>query len=221
MLFNSYQFIFGFLPAVCLLYFIAARFTGDRGATLCLAAASLVFYGWWDPRYTWVLLCSIACNAVCIAALVRGRGARRFWLLAAGLTFNLGLLGYFKYAGFLAANAGALLGVDWHVESPSLPLGISFFTFQKIAFLVDAYAGGVASFSLLNYCLFVSFFPQLIAGPLARHHELIPQFRALPTAPRASDFAVGLSLFAIGLFKKTCLADPSAAWVTPAFAGAP
>jgi D-alanyl-lipoteichoic acid acyltransferase DltB (MBOAT superfamily) len=220
MLFNSYQFIFAFLPAVCLAYFVAARFTGVRGATAVLAAASLVFYGWWHPRFTWVLLGSIGCNAVCIVALVRGAGRPRCWLLA-GLTFNLLLLGYFKYAGFLAANAGALLGFDWHVENPSLPLGISFFTFQKIAFLVDAYAGGVASFSLLNYSLFVTFFPQLIAGPIARHHELIPQFEALPTAPRAGDFAIGLSLFAIGLFKKTCLADPSAAWVAPAFAGGP
>ena len=100
-----------------------------------------------------------------------------------------------------------------------LPLGISFFTFQKIAFLVDTYIGGVVSFDLLHYSLFVTFFPQLIAGPIVRHNEIIPQFRHLPRAPRASDFAIGGSIFAIGLFKKVCLADLSAPWVNPVFAG--
>ena len=107
---------------------------------------------------------------------------------------------------FVAQNLSALLGVDWQIEPMPLPLGISFFTFQKIAFLVDTYIGGVVSFDLLHYSLFVTFFPQLIAGPIVRHNEIIPQFRYLPRAPRASDFAIGGSIFAIGLFKKVCLA---------------
>src|SRR5262245_33078561 len=220
MLFNSYQFIFGFLPAACLAYFVAARYWGRRAGITVLVGASLFFYGWWNDQYLWVLLLSIGCNAGFALALIRGDKAQRFWILLVGLGFNLFLLGYFKYASFLADNVSALLGVDWKIEPQSLPLGISFFTFQKIAFLVDVYVGGVASFDLLHYALFVTFFPQLIAGPIVRHTEIMPQFRTLPRHPRASDFAIGASIFAIGLFKKVCLADPSAAWVTPVFGAA-
>jgi alginate O-acetyltransferase complex protein AlgI len=220
MLFNSYQFIFGFLPAVCILYFVAARFWGRRVGAAVLVVASLFFYGWWNERYVWILLLSIACNAGFATALIRGQSGQRFWVLLIGLGFNLLLLGYFKYASFLAQNVNAVFGVDWNVEPQPLPLGISFFTFQKIAFLIDAYAGGVIAFNLLDYCLFVTFFPQLIAGPIVRHNEIIPQIRTLPQRPRASDFAIGMSIFAIGLFKKVCLADLSAAWVNPAFAAA-
>jgi D-alanyl-lipoteichoic acid acyltransferase DltB (MBOAT superfamily) len=220
MLFNSYQFIFGFLPAACLAYFLAARFGGRRAGIAVLAAASLFFYGWWNARYLWILLLSIGCNAGFSLALLRGEPKQRFWILLTGLGFNLFLLGYFKYASFLADNVNVLLGVDWKIEPQALPLGISFFTFQKIAFLVDVYVGGVVSFDLLHYALFVTFFPQLIAGPIVRHNEIMPQFQTLPRHPRASDFAIGASIFGIGLFKKVCLADPSAALVTPVFSAA-
>ncbi len=220
MLFNSYQFIFGFLPAVCVSYFVVARFWGRRAGMAVLVAASLFFYGWWNDRYLWILLLSIGCNAGFALALIRGEKNQRFWILLVGLGFNLLLLGYFKYASFVAANVSALFGLDWQVEPLPLPLGISFFTFQKIAFLIDTYIGGVVSFDLLHYSLFVTFFPQLIAGPIVRHNEIIPQFRHLPRRPRASDFAIGGSIFAIGLFKKMCLADLSAPWVNPVFAAA-
>jgi alginate O-acetyltransferase complex protein AlgI len=220
MLFNSYQFIFGFLPAVCALYFVVARFWGRRVGAAVLVVASLFFYGWWNERYVWILLLSIGCNAGFATALIRGQSGQRFWILLTGLGFNLLLLGYFKYASFLAQNVNAVFGVDWNVEPQPLPLGISFFTFQKIAFLIDAYVGGVVAFNLLDYCLFVTFFPQLIAGPIVRHNEIMPQFLTLPRRPRASDFAIGGSIFVIGLFKKVCLADLSAAWVNPAFAAA-
>jgi alginate O-acetyltransferase complex protein AlgI len=220
MLFNSYQFIFGFLPAACVAYFVVARFWGRRAGAAVLVAASLFFYSWWDERYVWILLLSIGCNAGFAIALIRGEPTQRFWILVVGLGFNLFLLGYFKYASFLAQNLGALLGADWHIAQEPLPLGISFFTFQKIAFLVDAYVGGVVSFDLLHYSLFVTFFPQLIAGPIVRHNEIMPQFETLPRTPRASDFAIGGSIFAIGLFKKVCLADLSAAWVSPVFSAA-
>ena len=220
MLFNSYQFIFGFLPAVCVSYFVVARFWGRRAGMAVLVAASLFFYGWWNDRYLWILLLSIGCNAGFAIALIRGETKQRFWILLVGLGFNLLLLGYFKYASFVAANLSALFGLDWQVEPIPLPLGISFFTFQKIAFLIDTYIGGVVSFDLLHYSLFVTFFPQLIAGPIVRHNEIIPQFRSLPRRPRASDFAIGGSIFAIGLFKKVCLADLSAAWVNPVFSAA-
>jgi alginate O-acetyltransferase complex protein AlgI len=220
MLFNSYQFIFGFLPAICLSYFVIARFFGGRAGVSVLVLGSLFFYGWWNERYLWILLLSIACNAGFAIALIRGEQKQRLWILLAGLGFNLLLLGYFKYASFLAENVSALFGVDWYIEQEPLPLGISFFTFQKIAFLVDVYVGGVVSFDLLHYSLFVTFFPQLIAGPIVRHNEIIPQFTTLPLRPRASDFAIGGSIFAIGLFKKVCLADLSAPWVTPVFSAA-
>ena len=220
MLFNSYQFIFGFLPAVCVSYFFVARFWGRRAGMAVLVAASLFFYGWWNDRYLWILLLSIGCNAGFAIALIRGEKNQRFWILLVGLGFNLLLLGYFKYASFFAANLSTLFGLDWQVEPIPLPLGISFFTFQKIAFLIDTYIGGVVSFDLLHYSLFVTFFPQLIAGPIVRHNEIIPQFRSLPRRPRASDFAIGGSIFAIGLFKKVCLADLSAPWVNPVFSAA-
>jgi alginate O-acetyltransferase complex protein AlgI len=219
-LFNSYQFIFGFLPVVCVSYFVVARLWGRRAGMAVLVGSSLFFYGWWDDRYLWILLLSIGWNAGFAVALIWGEKKQRFWILLAGLGFNLLLLGYFKYASFLAQNVSALLGVDWNVEQQPLPLGISFFTFQKIAFLVDAYLGGVVSFDLLHYSLFVTFFPQLIAGPIVRHNEIMPQFATLPRKPRASDFAIGGSIFAIGLFKKVCLADLSAAWVNPVFSAA-
>jgi alginate O-acetyltransferase complex protein AlgI len=220
MLFNSYQFIFGFLPAVCAAYFVVARFWGRRAGVAVLVAGSLFFYGWWNERYLWILLLSIGCNAGFAMALIRGEPKQRLWILLVGLGFNLFLLGYFKYASFLAQNISALFGVDWQIEQEPLPLGISFFTFQKIAFLVDAYVGGVVAFDLLHYSLFVTFFPQLIAGPIVRHNEIIPQFAMLPRRASASDFTIGASIFAIGLFKKVCLADLSAPWVNPVFSAA-
>src|SRR6266446_5591668 len=193
MLFNSYQFIFVFLPATCVAYFIAARFWGQRAGMAVLVGASLIFYAWWNYRYVWILLLSIGCNAGFAIALLRGEKGQRLGILLVGLGFNLFLLGYFKYASFVA---------------------------QNISFLVDIYVGGVLSFDILRYSLFVTFFPQLIAGPIVRHNEIIPQFATLPRTPRASDFAIGSSIFAIGLFKKVCLADLSAPWVNPVFTGA-
>jgi len=126
---------------------------------IVLVGASLFFYAWWNDRYLWILLLSIGCNAGFAIALLRGYKAQRFWTLVVGLSFNLFLLGYFKYASFLAENVNALFGLNWDIEAKSLPLGISFFTFQKIAFLIDIYVGGVVSFSILHYSLFVTFFP--------------------------------------------------------------
>jgi alginate O-acetyltransferase complex protein AlgI len=121
MLFNSYQFIFVFLPATCVAYFIAARFWGQRAGMAVLVGASLIFYAWWNYRYVWILLLSIGCNAGFAIALLRGEKGQRLGSLLVGLGFNLFLLGYFKYASFVAQNVSALFGLDRQVEPQPLP----------------------------------------------------------------------------------------------------
>jgi hypothetical protein len=137
---------------------------------------------------------------------------RIFWIvtiyLTLGIIFNLGLLGYFKYAGFLVNNLNAIAGTDIDVGDIILPLAISFFTFQQIAYLVDAYKGITKEYRFSHYALFVTFFPQLIAGPIVHHKDMLPQFMRLETLkPQIENIAIGLSIFFIGLFKKAVLAD--------------
>jgi alginate O-acetyltransferase complex protein AlgI len=220
MLFNSGVFIFAFLPLTLAAYFALGRFVGFRAACGALVAASLVYYGWWDPKFLLVLVPATLVNAALGYALCRGSGEtkHRKLLLWAGLAGNLGLLGYFKYAGFFVANLNSALGTHLSVAATALPLGISFFVFQKIAFLVDAYRGRVQSFRLLNFFLFVMFFPQLIAGPIVHHREVMPQFDRPEVARfNAMNFAIGLTVFAIGLFKKMVIADNCALIADPVF----
>ena len=219
MLFNSYAFLFGFLPVVLLLYFLVGR-RSALAAIGFLAAASLFFYGWWNPRYLLLLGGSVIFNYLVGRRLarspVRASGDRAMlWLGVAG---NLTLLGAFKYAGFFAANANALAGLALPVPQIVLPLGISFFTFTQIAYLVDAYRKEVREYSFVHYGLFVTFFPHLLAGPVLHHAEVMPQF-ARPDTFRFNpeNFAVGLTIFAIGLFKKVVLADGIAEFATPVF----
>jgi alginate O-acetyltransferase complex protein AlgI len=221
MLFNSHVFIFVFLPVVAVAYFALAARAGGRAALAWLTAASLFFYGWWNPAYLPLILGSIGLNFAAGRLITASRPRWRRPVLVLGLAVNLGLLGYFKYAGFLAANANALLGTSLTVEAVVLPLAISFFTFQQIAYLVDVYRGEVGPHGLLDYALFVTFFPQLIAGPIVHHREMMPQF-ASPAARRFSwdDLAVGASVFVVGLFKKVVLADSLAVHASPAFAAA-
>ncbi|MCC7079781.1 MAG: MBOAT family protein [Burkholderiales bacterium] len=222
MLFNSHPFLFVFLPVVLSGCFILA----NRRARLVvpwLVGASIVFYGWWDWRHVPLLIGSIAFNYLAGERIARrGGGAciRNRWLLAAAVAANLGLLGYFKYAGFVAANATALLDLGWHFDAIVLPLGISFFTFTQIAYLVDVYRDPV-HYRFIHYALFVTYFPHLIAGPILHHREMMPQF----TNERRyrldlENLAAGLSLLAIGLFKKTVLADGIAPHAAPVFDGA-
>ncbi len=219
MLFNSYEFLFGFLPACLLLYFTLGRRWG-LAALGFLAAASLFFYGWWNPRYLALLGGSVIFNFFIgrrlAASPARARGDKAMlWLGVAG---NLTLLCVFKYAGFFAANLNSLAGLSLPLPQIVLPLGISFFTFTQIAYLVDAYRKEVREYRFVNYGLFVTFFPHLLAGPVLHHAEVMPQF-ARPDAFRfnSTDFAVGLTIFAIGLFKKVVLADGIAEFATPVF----
>lgn len=213
MLFNSLIFILGFLPVVLAGFYTLLRRAGTRAAFFWLVAASLFFYGWWNPVYLLLLVALMLLNFFCARAIVLsgpGTGKSRAFL-AAGVGCNLLILGYFKYADFMIATVNDVTGAQFALLHVVLPLAISFFTFQKIAFLVDCYRGLVREDSLLNYMLFVGFFPQLIAGPIVHHQEIMPQF--LKPGFRGADaamMAAGISLFAIGLFKKAVLADSAA-----------
>ncbi|MES0873935.1 MBOAT family O-acyltransferase [Sinimarinibacterium thermocellulolyticum] len=220
MLFNSYEFIFLFVPVALLGYWSAARWFGASSALWWLVAASLFFYGWWNPVYLPLLLASVGGNYALGRRLSRrGRGTRM--LLAIGVAANLGALGYFKYTNFLLGTVDAIAGTTLNPAPIVLPLAISFFTFQQIAYLVDSYRGLTREYSFGRYTLFVVFFPQLIAGPIVHHGEMLPQFaRRERMAPRTLNLLVGLSIFCVGLFKKIVLADGIAVHADAIFAAA-
>ncbi|MDB5362516.1 MAG: hypothetical protein JWO51_3813 [Rhodospirillales bacterium] len=208
MLFNSLPYILGFLPLTLAGWFALARIA-PRAGRLWLAGASLAFYGWWDWRYLGLLLGSIVFNYAA-ARTIAGAGSdrRRHALLTAAIAVDLALLGWFKYADFFRESLAALAGTHWAPLGVALPLGISFFTFTQIAFLVDTSAGKVRETDPLDYLLFVTFFPHLLAGPVLHHAEMMPQFAdPRTTRPRAEMISTGLTLFMVGLVKKVVLAD--------------
>jgi alginate O-acetyltransferase complex protein AlgI len=208
MLFNSYPFIFLFLPIALVGYFALGRL-GHLAPVIWLALASLAFYAASGWPFVALLLASIAFNYAIGWLLIARRlsGSLRSVILTAGVSGDLVVLGYFKYAGFLAANLNALFSTGLSVNV-LLPVGISFYTFTQIAFLVDAYRGNVARYALPHYALFVTYFPHLIAGPILHHKDMIPQFEAAESkSPNPHLILCGLMIFAIGLFKKTGLAD--------------
>lgn len=221
MLFNSYEFIFIFLP-ICLAVFFAVGKTHARVAVFILVVASLGFYAWWEVSYLSIILVSIIGNFLVgklIANTLKTSKKKAKLILSFGVAVNLATLGYYKYANFAIEQANGLLGFDYHATEILLPLAISFFTFQQIAYLVDTYKTEIKEHSFLQYCLFVSFFPQLIAGPIVHHKEMLPQF-AKPETFRINPhhIAIGLTLFSIGLFKKVVLADGIAVYASPLFA---
>jgi D-alanyl-lipoteichoic acid acyltransferase DltB (MBOAT superfamily) len=212
MLFNSRLFVFGFLPVAIAGFLLAGRYSGRVAARVWLVIASLFFYAWWRPEFLPLLMGSMAANHA-IALRIRG-GNPKFWLIA-GLAFNLLLLGFFKYRGFFSALAG---GPQIAVV---LPLGISFFTFQQVMYLADTYRRDIPNASFLDYVCFVGFFPHLIAGPIVRPKDIIPQFQALaPLAGISARLSDGLEMFLLGLAKKLVLADSFAAFANPGFAAA-
>src|SRR5437773_12566300 len=219
MLFNSYAFILGFMPMTLLL------FHGLRGAGFArssiglLALLSLVFYGWWNPIYLLLIVPLMLVNFALAARIVPRDGRRPHAarpLLVLGIVLNLATLGYFKYANFFVDNLHAVAGLDLALGTVVLPIGISFFTFQKIAFLVDAYRNRVDRLDFIDYVLFVTFFPQLIAGPIVHHSEVIRQFREQETV-KMPTIALGVTIFTIGLAKKVMLADTAALYASPLF----
>ena len=218
MLFNYHAFVFLFLPIAFALFFLFARVSTLLAAGW-LAAASLFFYGWWNPVYVALLLASIVGNyfaGFAIARTADAQGKKRRLIAAIGV--NLALLAYYKYSNFFLVNVATVLGSAPPQADIILPLGISFFTFTQIAFLVDTYQGKVKEYNFIHYCLFVTYFPHLIAGPILHHAEMMPQFaRADTYRMQAGHVAAGLTIFFIGLFKKVMLADGIAVYVSPLF----
>lgn len=212
MLFNSYQFIFIFLPIMFLIYFYLNSKRLTTVAKVFLLLGSLFFYSWWNINYLPLILLSIVFNYLLSDVLVTKKEPKNNFLskksiLIFGISCNLLLLAYFKYADFFITNFNLVL-----------PLAISFFTFQQITYLVDSYRGEIEERNFLNYALFVSFFPQLIAGPIVYYRELVPQFSSLKTKVKNyRNIALGLFIFSIGLFKKVVIADTFAIWADKGF----
>jgi D-alanyl-lipoteichoic acid acyltransferase DltB (MBOAT superfamily) len=217
-LFNSYQFIFAFLPIVLIGCFALARFAGAGAAQLWLIGASLYFYASWNAFYLPLLLGSILFNyAIAILMVRQADERRRTHLMLLAVAVDLALLAYYKYTNFFLGAVNDLTGTKFIVATIILPLGISFYTFQQLTLLVDVSAGRITSFRFRDFLLFVIFFPHLIAGPIVHHREMMPQFEEAKYRFNWSNMAVGLTLFAAGLFKKTILADGIATHIAPLY----
>lgn len=220
MLFTTSTFALLFLPVTLIGFFLVGRLA-HTAAAAWLLIASLVFYGYWMPEFTLLLVASIAANFHLGLRIQRARAvssaAARYWMVI-GIVLDLGLLAYFKYANFFVGNLEAVLGFHWEIGQIILPIGISFYTFTQIAFLVDAYQGKVGETRWIHYGLFVTYFPHLIAGPVLHHAQMMPQFgdRSVYRFQMAN-FAGGMLIFCIGLFKKIVLADGVAPYADAVF----
>ena len=221
MLFNSYIFIFSFLPITFFLYFFLLEKRLITGAKGFLVFASLFFYSWWDIAYLPLILSSMLFNYVLGNSLnenFKKVQLHKKGLLTFGIVGNLSLLGYFKYTDFFLENFNLAFDGSVPLLHLALPLAISFFTFQQIAYLVDSYRAETAEYNFLNYALFVTFFPQLIAGPIVHHKEMMPQFASKwNLIKNYRNIALGIFIFSMGLFKKVVIADTFAIWATKGF----
>ncbi len=217
MLFNSYIFVFLFFPICLAGYYGLLHLQKKEAAGIFLTAMSFLFYGYFNVSYLLIMVCSIAGNYLFHRLLSR-RPAKA--LVAAAVAANLGVLFYFKYFDFFLSTVNAVFGTSAALRGILLPLGISFFTFQQISFVVDTYRGEVKDCPFVAYALFVSFFPQLIAGPIVNHSEMLPQFESLGKKPvQWEKIAGGFGLFILGLAKKVLLADTFGAGVDFGYAG--
>ncbi|HNR73544.1 MAG: membrane bound O-acyl transferase MBOAT family protein [Bacteroidetes bacterium OLB12] len=205
MLFSSTEFIFLFLPVCLLVYFFLAKRVAYFYAKAWLLAASLFFYAYWNPANVWIIILSCTANYAVGKKLLHSKNKS---LLLITIALNILVLGYYKYTDFFIANLNLVAAQNFPLLHIILPIGISFFTFQQVAFLVDSYQGKVPDFSFSDYCLFVTFFPQLIAGPIVHHGEMMPQF-ANPQSRTLTweNFTKGLFIFNMGLAKKLVIAD--------------
>lgn len=227
MLFNSYEFIFAFLPITFFIYFYLNYKRLTIAAKGFLVFASLFFYSWWDIAYLPLILSSILFNYLIGTTLSKSDEDNKIGLnksfskksiLVFGIVCNVALLGYFKYTNFFLENFNGIFDSNIPLQHIILPLGISFFTFTQIAFLVDAYRNEVKEYDLVRYMLFVTYFPHLLAGPILHHKEMMPQFANLKNSViNYRNIAVGLFIFSIGLFKKVVIADSFAVWANTGF----
>ena len=223
MLFNSYEFIFVFLPITFFIYFYLNHKRLTEASKGFLVCSSLFFYSWWNIAYLPIILASMVFNYAAGRSLNKAcknkrKGFSKKSILIFGIVFNLSLLGYFKYTDFLIENFNLAFSSNAELLNLALPLAISFFTFQQIAYLVDSYRQETEEYDFLNYALFVTFFPQLIAGPIVHHKEMMPQFaKTRNKVKNYRNIAMGLFIFSIGLFKKVVIADTFAVWATQGF----
>jgi alginate O-acetyltransferase complex protein AlgI len=207
MLFNSFWYILLFLPSVLITYFFISEKISFKFAKGFLAIASFLFYAWWNSIYLILILFSIITNYSCAYWIDKYRQQSKIFLML-GIVFNLSLLAYFKYANFFIDNLNYAVGSHLFITKIILPLGISFFTFTQIAYLIDIHQSTAKQSGLLNYCLFVSYFPHLLAGPIIHHAQVMPQFNDLKNAAlNYKNIYLGIVLFSIGLFKKVIIAD--------------
>ncbi|MGD6816380.1 MBOAT family O-acyltransferase [Metabacillus sp. 113a] len=219
MLFNTFEFIFFFLPIVWIGYFLLKKVKLVTGAKLWLIAGSLFFYSWWNIAYLPLLLGSLFVNFG-IGTLLSKKDTEihRKAVLTWGIVLNAALLGYFKYSDFFLMNVNAVMPGELSLLNLALPLAISFFTFQQIAYLVDAYRFEAKDYTFLDYALFVTFFPQLIAGPIVHHKEVMPQFEKMKNhGIQLNNVSAGLFIFTMGLFKKVGIADTLSVFVNEGF----
>jgi D-alanyl-lipoteichoic acid acyltransferase DltB (MBOAT superfamily) len=223
MLFNSFEFIFIFLPVSFFVYFYLNHKRLTIASRAWLVFSSLFFYGWWNIAYLPLILVSILFNYTITNTMAEYDENKKNYfskrsLLKIALVFNIGFLGYFKYMDFFIENINMVFDSDIGLLYLALPLAISFFTLQQIAFVVDSYEGLVKEKSFLDYTVFVTFFPQLIAGPIVHHKEMMPQFANIRNkVKRYKNISLGLLIFSIGLFKKVVIADTFAIWASYGF----
>ena len=221
MLFNSYEFIFVFFPITVLIYFYLNRKGLNVLSKLFLVLSSLLFYSWWNIVYLPIILLSIIFNFFIGKLLWNKKELKKITrkqLLIFGIVCNVGLLCYFKYVDFFIINLNFIGGLDIQLLTLTLPLAISFFTFQQIAYLVDSFKRETQDYDFLNYTVFVTFFPQLIAGPIVHHKQMMPQFTNFKNKDmNYRNIGLGLYIFSIGLFKKVVIADTFSIWSTAGF----
>ena len=219
MLFNSYIFILLFLPIALIGYFALNRIEKYQLALLFLSIMSLWFYGYFNPKYLWIIGSSILANYFLSKIILHQRN--RFLkkcLLILGAVGNLAGIFYFKYFDFFISSVNSVFKTDFAVRNILLPLGISFFTFQQISYLVDCYRGDIEDYTFVEYVTFVTFFPQLVAGPIVMHEEIMPQFRDLDKKKvNYENLCTGLYSFSMGLGKKVLLADSFSQFVSVGF----
>ena len=223
MLFNSIEFIFVFLPISFFVYFYLNSKRLTTAAKAWFVFTSLIFYSWWNIVYLPLILISVLFNYTITNTMIQYDESRiRYFskksLLQVGLLFNIGLLVYFKYMDFFISNTNIIFGSNIELLHLALPLAISFFTLQQIAFLIDSYEGLAKEKNFLDYTIFVTFFPQLIAGPIVHHKEMMPQFANVRNKViNHKNIATGLFIFSIGLFKKVVIADTFDVFATQGF----